>query len=124
MVGFKQLALILGAILPTWSLPVNDKRDAIPGKYIVTLKPGAEVNSHLAWVNDVHSRSITRRELHTGVGKTFGIHSFRGYSGAFDDETVARIRRNKQVCTFEPFKSLQKLMQRRLLLLSLIWSGI
>ena len=97
MVGFKQLALILGTILPAWALPVNEKRDVIPGEYIVTLKPGAEGKSHLAWVNNVHSRSVARRALHTGVGKTFGIQSFKGYSGAFDDETIAQIRQNKQV---------------------------
>ncbi|KAH8906668.1 subtilisin-like proteinase Mp1 [Coniochaeta sp. PMI_546] len=104
MVGFKRFTLFLAAIIPASSLPLQSQENAIPGKYIITLKQGlpkAQVNSHLAWVADVHSRSLSRRDS-TGVNKVYTINDFKGYSGSFDAETLAQIQDNENVAAIEP----------------------
>jgi oryzin len=97
MVGIKRFALSLSAILPVFSLPLQSHKDVIPGKYIITLKPGllrTQVNSHLVWVNNVHSRSVSGRDT-TGVNKIYTINDFKGYSGSFDEETISQIQQNE-----------------------------
>ncbi|KAJ4164436.1 hypothetical protein LMH87_006112 [Akanthomyces muscarius] len=99
MVGFKSFAALflaaLGAAAPTPS----------GGKYIITLKDGAsaaKVESHLQWVNEVHARSLGRRDLNlNGVEKTYEIGSFNGYAGNFDAATVEEIRNNPEVAEVE-----------------------
>lgn len=103
MYGLKKLALVAGALLPLVNAapvanPVQPR--AIPGKYIVTLKETADVESHLGWVKDVHARSLGRRDL-AGVEKTFNISDFNGYSGAFDDATIEEIKANDAVAAVE-----------------------
>ncbi|KAK7697338.1 hypothetical protein SLS64_013636 [Diaporthe eres] len=103
MYGLKKLALIAGALLPfVNAAPVANpvQARAIPGKYIVTLKETADVESHLGWVKDVHARSLGRRDL-AGVEKTFNISDFNGYSGAFDDATIEEIKANDAVAAVE-----------------------
>lgn len=99
----KNIALLLAAALPLGSAapaPINARApEVIPGKYIVTLKSGAAdsvVESHLSWVNDIHARSLTRRDT-AGVEKTFNISDFSAYSGAFDDATIEQIKTNPDV---------------------------
>lgn len=70
--------------------------DVIPGKYIVSLKPGVEAAAHLSWVRDVHRRSISRRDT-TGLEKTYGFGGFNGYAGEFDDDTITQILGNENV---------------------------
>ncbi len=101
MVGVKQLTLFLWGILPVYAAPVFDKRtgQVVPGKYIVTLKPGvstSEVQSHLSWVTDVHARSLSGRDA-SGVDKIYSINTFNAYSGSFDDATIAQIQGSEQV---------------------------
>lgn len=103
MYGLKKLALVAGALLPfVNAAPVANpvQARAIPGKYIVTLKETADVESHLGWVKDVHARSLGRRDL-AGVEKTFNISDFNGYSGAFDDATIEEIKANDAVAAVE-----------------------
>ncbi|KAI7784959.1 alkaline serine protease alp1 [Diaporthe eres] len=103
MYGLKKLALVAGALLPLVNAaPVANpvQARAIPGKYIVTLKETADVESHLGWVKDVHARSLGRRDL-AGVEKTFNISDFNGYSGAFDDATIEEIKANDAVAAVE-----------------------
>ncbi|KAM3514027.1 hypothetical protein MY11210_002344 [Beauveria gryllotalpidicola] len=95
MAGFKSFAALflaaLGAAAPAPSA----------GKYIVTLKDGvtaSKVESHLQWVNNVHARSLGRRDLNlNGVEKTYGIGSFNGYAGNFDAATIEEIRNSPEV---------------------------
>lgn len=104
---FKNVALLLAAALPLGTAapapaPVNVRQaETIPGKFIVTLNPGAAVTdtfeSHLAWVSDVHARSLSRRDT-TGVEKTFNFSDFSAYSGAFDEATIEQIKANPDVC--------------------------
>lgn len=110
MNSFRNVALALAAALPLINAapapaePVIHTRQAtpIPGKYIVTLNPGAavsELESHLAWVSDVHARSLARRD-ETGVEKTYNFSDFSGYSGNFDDATIEEIKLNPDVSKF------------------------
>jgi oryzin len=99
MIGLKRLALYLGAIVPIQALPfASPKAEAVPGKYIVTLKEGIftpQIETHLSWVNGVHARSISRRDT-SGVDKVW-TQSFKGYSGEFDAATLEAIKNNEEV---------------------------
>jgi oryzin len=67
---------------------------SIPDRYIVSLKRelgSFDVSRHYSWVDDVHKRSVTRRDL-VGVEKSFQIGAFNGYVGEFDSDTVEQIR--------------------------------
>ncbi|OIW27868.1 subtilisin-like proteinase Mp1 [Coniochaeta ligniaria NRRL 30616] len=104
MVGIRRFTLFLTAIIPASSLPFQSQQDALAEKYIITLKPGlpkAEVNNHLAWVADVHSRSLSRRDS-TGINKVFTINDFKSYSGSFDPATIAQIQSNTNATATEP----------------------
>jgi oryzin len=108
MASFRLLATTLVGILPVLALPVLDSRAAnvVPGSYIITLKQGItrrDVDSHLSWVDDVHARSLTRRDT-TGVNKLFTISdSFRAYSGSFDESTIQQIEASDQVSSHGTF---------------------
>lgn len=68
----------------------------IEGKYIVTLKPEAEVQVQVSWVNEVHKRSFAKRDT-AGVEHTYDIKTFKGYAGEFDENTLAEIKANPNV---------------------------
>jgi len=77
----------------------SEKSTGIPGKYIITLKEGttdATTASHLAWVQNVHKRSLDGRNL-KGVEKTYKAARFRAYAGEFDDATIEQIRNHPEV---------------------------
>ncbi|KAI1487265.1 peptidase S8/S53 domain-containing protein [Biscogniauxia mediterranea] len=77
--------------------------DAIPGRFVVSLKPGVEADDHIAWVQDIHRRnSDLARRTTAGLGPTYAIGRFRGYAGEFDDETVEMIRGSGNVLSVEP----------------------
>jgi len=103
MTSFRRLALALGALLPAVLAAPADilsKRQAVPDKYIITLKPDASdssVAAHLNWVGDVHRRSLHKRDT-SGVEKTFNISSWSAYSGEFDKSTIAEIKKSPEVC--------------------------
>lgn len=103
MHSLKNFALFVGAILPFVSAApthVNPRAsEPIPNKFIVTLKEGiasSEKESHLTWVNDVHARSLARRQL-AGVEKTYNISTFQGYAGSFDEATIEQIKSSPEV---------------------------
>lgn len=97
MLGLNQLALALCTFSLAWTHPVQHKREAIPGKYIVTLKPEADAESHITWVNGIQARSVRRQDADTGVTKSYSFKSFTGYAGAFDDATIEQIRNSAEV---------------------------
>lgn len=105
MANLRSLALFLGALLPAAVLgaptPAEQlaERNVIPNKYIITLQEGVKAvdfESHLAWVNDVHARSLKRRDT-SGVEKEFHIGSFDAYVGEFDEETIEEIKNSPDV---------------------------
>ncbi|KAH6675400.1 serine proteinase [Plectosphaerella plurivora] len=101
MPSLGRLALFFGALLPAaLAAPVAEKRNVIAGKYIVTLKSEASTASHLEWVSDVHSRSLTKRDT-VGVEQTYNISSWHAYAGEFDDATLEEIKNNPDVAYVE-----------------------
>ncbi len=103
MVAIKSFVL-LGIAVPAWAVSFLKHRAAevVPGKYIITLKPGVEQSGHLSWVNGVHARrSLSSRDA-KGVNKVYRINDFKAYSGSFDEATIAQIRRSEQVASVEP----------------------
>jgi len=97
MLGLNRLALVLGAVSLAWSHPVHQKREVIPGKYIVTLKPEADVGSHITWVNGIQARNVRRQDAESGITNSYAFKSFSGYAGAFDDATIEEIRNSAEV---------------------------
>ncbi|KAM0269274.1 hypothetical protein ACHAQH_009780 [Verticillium albo-atrum] len=79
-------------------------RLATAGRYIVTLKPNAEIDLdlHVRWVTDVHGQNLRRRgELTAGLDSTFNFPGFAGYAGAFDGDTLKAIKANVNVSSVE-----------------------
>lgn len=101
MLGLNRLALVLGAVSLAWSHPVHQKREVIPGKYIVTLKPEADVGSHITWVNGIQARNVRRQDAESGITNSYAFKSFSGYAGAFDDATIEEIRNSAEVAAVE-----------------------
>lgn len=99
------MRLVLSSVLCGLSLalghPLDSTQNALPDRFIVSLKPGLSettVEGHLNWVRDVHRRrSVTRRDI-AGVEKTFNIGTFHAYAGSFDQETLTEIKSNEAVC--------------------------
>ncbi|TDZ61490.1 Alkaline proteinase [Colletotrichum trifolii] len=108
MINVRRIALAIGALLPAvlaapaaGNANVKRAEDIVPGKYIVTLKETAAVESHLDWVSDVHRRSLGKRDT-AGVENKFNISSWNAYSGEFDDATIEEIKKNPEVALVEP----------------------
>ncbi|EON64454.1 hypothetical protein W97_03685 [Coniosporium apollinis CBS 100218] len=115
MLSLKRGLLLLGALIPLIAaapVPQDDTFgiQAIPGKYIITLKEGIappKAEAHVAWVTDVHRRSL---ELERRDGKNKanrkGIEqkyngTFTGYAGEFDDATINAIKASADVAAVE-----------------------
>lgn len=102
MINVRNLAVLLGALLPAVlgaPTSITKKDDIIPGKFIVTLKPGvdaAAAEAHLNWASDVHKRSFAKRNT-AGIEKKFDIKNWKAYAGEFDEATIAEIKANPDV---------------------------
>ncbi len=99
MASLRRLALFFGALLPAvLAAPLTGRNigEAVPGKYIVTLKDEASTTEHLNWISALHRRSLAKRDT-AGVEKTYNISSWSAYAGEFDDETIAEIKANPDV---------------------------
>jgi len=107
MTSFRRIALGLAALLPAILAAPTEKRQeltAVPDKYIITLKPEAaeaKVEAHMAWVSDVHRRSLSKRDT-SGIEKKFNISNWAAYSGEFDDATIDEIKKSPEVAFVEP----------------------
>ena len=102
---FTRMIAIAAAITPfiASAAPVSAHQAAdevIPGKYIIQLKPEADVSSiasHLNVVRGIHARNLAKRDVaiaeeEAGVEREFGFGDFKGYSGAFDAATVEELK--------------------------------
>lgn len=111
MVNFKNIATAATALFSLGlGAPLTERDDvvkitkaagkAVEGSYIITLKSGVDADafeSHLNWVGDVHKRSLSKRDT-KGIERTYqGQYDFQGYSGTFDEETLAEIQKNPDV---------------------------
>lgn len=106
MVNFKSLALVATAFFSLGlSAPVSDASGKIiKGSYIVTLKADVEAKAHLTWVEDVHKRSLSKRDEQKGVERTYdGKYGFHGYAGTFDKDTISEIKENPDVSLIPTF---------------------
>ncbi|KAL3443086.1 peptidase S8/S53 domain-containing protein [Aspergillus insuetus] len=112
MHSFKRTILLLGALLPAvFGAPVEPRRAAekIPGKYIVTFKPGLgaeQIDTHVTWASNVHKRNLERRDLsgldlYAGIEKNYKINKYAAYYGSFDDATIEEIRKSEDVAYVE-----------------------
>ncbi|CAI4219730.1 unnamed protein product [Parascedosporium putredinis] len=110
MMHLKSLTLLLGALLSgALAAPASPRGvspQVVPNKYIVTLRNNLvqpQVDSHLSWVENVHRRSLSRRdsEASGGVDKVWSA-SFKGYSGEFDAATIQEIQASEEVLSVEP----------------------
>ncbi|KAK7421483.1 Suppressor of the cold-sensitive snRNP biogenesis mutant brr1-1 [Neonectria punicea] len=85
--------------------------DIVKGKYIVTIKPDVaapRLQDHLGWVDDIHARSLSRRDGATeaGVDKVWS-DTFKGYSGEFDTDTIKEIKNSDEVLSIEPVRVIE-----------------
>lgn len=109
MINVRNIAVLLGALLPVVlaaPAPITRRDDIIPGKFIVTLKPGvdaAAAESHLSWVNDVHKRSLKRNTA--GIEQKYEIKDWKAYAGEFDEATIAEIKASPDVSILQALRS-------------------
>ncbi|SCO90149.1 related to alkaline protease (oryzin) [Fusarium oxysporum] len=103
--SYKTLFL-LGLATIALALPSDrvSKEGLVAGKFIVALKPTANVDLdlHARWVSGVHGQALARRGVESGgIDKTFSFPGFQGYSGVFDDNTIEIIKANSSVLHVE-----------------------
>jgi hypothetical protein len=97
MASFRNLAVFFGALLPAvLAAPAPRAPEVIPNKYIITLKDNVAADSHLSWVSDVHTRSLSKRDT-VGVENTYDIGKWHAYAGEFDEATIEEIKSNPEV---------------------------
>ncbi|KAF2156381.1 alkaline serine protease Alp1 [Myriangium duriaei CBS 260.36] len=76
----------------------------VADKYIITLKPDADMHQHIRLVQDMHTKSLFRREnnqVFDGVSHQYNISSFRGYAGHFDRAVVEQLKTHDDVAHVE-----------------------
>lgn len=111
----RKAAIFIAALLPAINaaplpqgaasdVPVTTVTNPIPGKYIVTLKDNVDLNSNIAWIEEVHKRSLARRQetdpdapAPAGIEKTYDMDGLKGYAGAFDDNTIKELEASDDV---------------------------
>lgn len=110
------LACVAAAAPSLSSAPLHEAAAdrVIPNSYIIKFKKGVDAASaadHHTWVQQVHgSREEDRHlelrkrgqtplvdEFFRGLGHTFKISDFLGYSGHFDGATIEQIRKKPEV---------------------------
>jgi oryzin len=105
MQPFARLVAFAAAALPFFVLaaPVPEAAagDVIPGKWIIQLKPEANIAAVASQVQDIHARNIARREISDaetgGIENKYDLGGFKGYSGSFDTATVEELKNLPEV---------------------------
>lgn len=81
-------------------------REVIPDSYLIRLKPDVSLEAILAHKNQVrsiHARNLGKRGVTTkGIGHSYGIGKYNGYSGHFDVDTIKEIEALDDVQEVEP----------------------
>ncbi|RAH47456.1 S8 family peptidase [Aspergillus brunneoviolaceus CBS 621.78] len=113
MVSLRSFLLVFGsllsAVLAAPTLESRQTLQTIPGKYIVTFKPGtddAKIDEHTAWATNLHRRHLEGRsfidgDLPAGIERYYKINRFAAYAGSFDDATIAAIRQHADIANVE-----------------------
>lgn len=101
MKGPTLLSILAGALtlLAAPTQPARRQADAIPGKFIVQLKPGSSPESVSA--HQLRVRGLLGRRDES-IQETFQIGDFNAYSGAFDNATADTIAALPEVLSVEP----------------------
>lgn len=110
MVNIKNLALAGATLLgfaqaAPYTSSHTTRASVVKDGYIIRLAPGAEdfdFDSHVSWVEGVHKRNLAKRSLseraYKGINRKFtGKNHWNGYSGEFDESTIAEIESNPDV---------------------------
>jgi oryzin len=75
--------------------------ETIPGKWIIQLKPEANIATVASKVQDIHARNIARRDVSMeeqgGIEQEYALGGFKGYSGSFDAATVEELKNLPEV---------------------------
>ncbi|GKT64350.1 alkaline proteinase [Colletotrichum tofieldiae] len=108
MVGFKHFAMLAAAACAIAAPTRQEERaeftaQTVADSYIITLKDTISLEgltSHLGWVNDVHARSLDKRQF-TGAERTYSFSGFRAYAGKFDEATIETIKNSPDVVAVE-----------------------
>ncbi|KAF2439332.1 oryzin precursor [Karstenula rhodostoma CBS 690.94] len=77
----------------------------VPGKWIVTLRPDADVAtvaSHFVKVREIRGRNVGGAQPESGdIERQYGFGSFKGYAGSFDKAMIEELRSLPEVLRVE-----------------------
>lgn len=107
MLALTQGSIILLASLPlgVFTLPLSDDHGVdIQDRYIVTLKPGVSLDSHINEVNAMHALACSQSgdKPFQGVSHQYNISEFRGYAGQFAAPVISQLNAHDDVENIEP----------------------
>ncbi|KAH0593933.1 hypothetical protein MHUMG1_08256 [Metarhizium humberi] len=96
MAVYKHLIALLAlfSMITTALAADNETPTDLENQYSVFLKDGitsSEIDTHLAWVEDLHKNSPGFKQGLTGVTGRFDIGDTYGYDGEFDESTIKQI---------------------------------
>lgn len=104
---FTRIAALAVAAAPFLNAaPVESQppKELIPGKYIVQLKPDADVASiaaHHNKVRSIYTRNLARRgedgTSGSPIEREFGFGEFKAYAGSFDEATIEELKAMPEV---------------------------
>ena len=72
----------------------------IPDRYIITVRPGTDLEEHLSYVRALNNTGPDGDDLQ-GVTAHFSIGTYQAYAGHFDTSIIKQLRRNKNVEAIE-----------------------
>lgn len=98
MSALRKIAIALATLSLALAVPTpsGPEAEVIEGSYIIKLKDDAsDLKSHMSWVEEVHARRV-KRDV-DGIDVTIDLDGFHGYTGHFDEATIAEIENNDEV---------------------------
>jgi oryzin len=106
MQSFARLFALAAAAVPFFAQAAPVPADtAIAGKWIIQLKPEANIATVASKVQDIHARNIARRDVleeeQGGIEQEYSLGTFKGYAGSFDAATVEELKNLPEVVTVE-----------------------
>ncbi|KAF2148120.1 alkaline protease [Myriangium duriaei CBS 260.36] len=85
--------------------PDDCSKYEIADRYIITLKPGVNMDYHLSEVQDIAIQEIFARKdgkKYDGLSYRYSIPGFQAYAGHFDKSVIQLLKHNKDVADIEP----------------------
>ncbi|KAF2150938.1 alkaline protease [Myriangium duriaei CBS 260.36] len=105
--SFIFISSVLNPIIYGVSLSQEPYDHDLSDRYIISLRPGANMLEHMHHVRDVHVRSLARRQdnqVFKGVSHWFNISDFSAYAGHFEETVIEQLKRHEDVARVEPDK--------------------